>query len=405
MSRVDDSIGARVGALRRRRGLTQEQLAERAEVDVSTVRKLEQGARDGARLSTLHNLARALDVRTSDLFGGGGAPAPITADAGTVDLIRLREVLTPVGEPEVSQGEEAPDLGRLRRSYEAIYARYERNEYEATAQAVPELITHARQGLANADGTQRGEAEQLLCYALHMAGSLLTQLRRFDLAYFPLREAVGLARDGGHLLTEASISTGLAWLLMEQGRLGDTAQVAVDTADRVEPRMSHATPEEINAWGRLLLFASGAAIRNNEPHEAADILRLTDTAAANLGDRRPRWSIGPFDRTIVARRQVENAVIAGDTRRALNVAEGIVNTDAPSSVNRNRYLLDVAHAHTAQRDYTEAVDVLRVIQHHAPEWLRHQGYARDIMARLLHSRARPVTDEMRELADLLAVDG
>lgn len=355
-------------------------------------------------MSTLHSLARALDVRTSDLFGGDGAPAPVGADAGTVDLIRLREVLTPIGEPDTPPGGGVSDLGRLRRSYEAVYARYERNDYDATAQAVPGLIAQVRQALAGADAADRGEAERQLCYALHLAGSLLTQLRRFDLAYFPLREAVDLARRGGHLLTEALISTGLAWLLLEQGRLGDTAKVAVDAADRVEPRMSQATPEEINAWGRLLLFASGAAIRNNEPREAGDILRLAATAAANLGHRRPGWSIGPFDRTIVARRRVENAVITGDTRRALNLAGGIVDTDPPSSVNRNRYLLDVAHAHTAQRDYIEAVDVLRGIQRNAPEWLRHQNYARDIMARLLHSRVRPVTDDMRELADFLAVD-
>lgn len=403
MSPVEGDLGERVGALRRRRGLTQEQLAEASGIDVSTVRKLEQGARQGARLGTLHALARALDTRTSDLLGSGRAPAPVTDESSAVDLLRLREVLTPVGEP--ADGGDVPDLAQLRRSYEISYRRYERNEYDATAQAVPGLITHARRGLAAAEETQRPEAERLLAYTLHLAGSLLTQLRQFDLAYLPLTEAVDLARQGGHLLTEASISTALAWLLMEQGRLDDTEQVAVATADRVEPRMSQATPEEINVWGRLVMFGSGAAIRNNEPGKAAELLRLADTGAANLSERPPRWAIGPFDRCTVARRHVENAVILGDSRRALQLARNLVDTDEPTSVNRLRYLLDVASAHTSQRNYTEAVDVLRGIYRDAPEWLAHQSYARHVMARLLHARARPVTDDMRELADFLAVHG
>ena len=43
-------IGESVGRYRRRAGFTQEQLAERAGVSVSVIRKLEQGGRDSASL-------------------------------------------------------------------------------------------------------------------------------------------------------------------------------------------------------------------------------------------------------------------------------------------------------------------------------------------------------------------
>jgi len=58
-------IGGRLARLRRRRGLTQEDLAARAEVSVELVRKLEQGRRRSVRLGTSHGLARALDVQTA----------------------------------------------------------------------------------------------------------------------------------------------------------------------------------------------------------------------------------------------------------------------------------------------------------------------------------------------------
>ncbi|MFB6436127.1 helix-turn-helix domain-containing protein [Streptomyces sp. NPDC056411] len=62
-------IGERIARLRTRRKLTQEGLAERAGLCVDLVRKLEQGVRQTARLSTLNALARALEVEPSALVG------------------------------------------------------------------------------------------------------------------------------------------------------------------------------------------------------------------------------------------------------------------------------------------------------------------------------------------------
>lgn len=391
------ALGDRLGDARRRRGFTQEQLAERSEVSVSTIRKLERGERDAARMVTVSALAGALGTPTSALLE---EPAPPKDEPSTIDLGPLRAALTPVGKAEVAASPD--DVAVLRRDYEDVYARYERNEFAATAAAVPGLIERTR-AIHEADRAEAGETGRLLAYVWHLAGSLLTQLRQYDLAFFPLREAVTLARRGGHTIAEASIATGLAWLLMEQGRLRDTKALAVATADRIEPRMSRATAEELNAWGRLLLFGSGAAIRNNEPQQAKEILRLADSAAATLGGRRPRWSIGPFDRVVVARRQVENAVVLGEYHRALHASRRVPDSDADTTANRNRFLLDVARAHAGRRNYIEAFDTLRVIRRGAPEWLREQQYARDVVTQLLTSRARPVTDDARELADLLGL--
>jgi transcriptional regulator with XRE-family HTH domain len=59
------SIGDQLGRLRTQRGLTQEQLAERAGVSVDVIRKLEQGSRATARIKTLVELAGAPSTRTS----------------------------------------------------------------------------------------------------------------------------------------------------------------------------------------------------------------------------------------------------------------------------------------------------------------------------------------------------
>ena len=55
------AIGARVREVRKRRGLTQGELARVSGVSVSLVTKLEQGWYGGMRLETVHKVAVALD--------------------------------------------------------------------------------------------------------------------------------------------------------------------------------------------------------------------------------------------------------------------------------------------------------------------------------------------------------
>lgn len=56
---MTDQLGAALRRLRTRSGLTQEQLAERSEVSVRTIRRLESGQAADHRVDTLHRLAIA----------------------------------------------------------------------------------------------------------------------------------------------------------------------------------------------------------------------------------------------------------------------------------------------------------------------------------------------------------
>jgi transcriptional regulator with XRE-family HTH domain len=68
-------IGRRIAALRHARGLTQEQLAERAQLSVDVIRRLEQGQRSTARFATLQAIAAALDTEVSIGFAERGLAA------------------------------------------------------------------------------------------------------------------------------------------------------------------------------------------------------------------------------------------------------------------------------------------------------------------------------------------
>jgi transcriptional regulator with XRE-family HTH domain len=63
------AFGKKIAELRSKKGLTQEQLAEKTSLAQRTIASIEQGRR-WARLTTLHKLAKGLGVSTDELFKG-----------------------------------------------------------------------------------------------------------------------------------------------------------------------------------------------------------------------------------------------------------------------------------------------------------------------------------------------
>jgi len=88
-------LGDRIARLRRKRGMTQEELAEQAGISVDVVRKLEQHRKDSVRLETLRKLADGLHTDSASLLGETAAAltarrsrpeiVPIDASLGEID--------------------------------------------------------------------------------------------------------------------------------------------------------------------------------------------------------------------------------------------------------------------------------------------------------------------------------
>jgi transcriptional regulator with XRE-family HTH domain len=101
---VDETIGYQLRRLRRRRGLTQEELADRANVSRDLVAKLEQGRRRTARITSLASFARALDVGLSALVQRDADDGDAAGFfGGTVVTIATPLRQTTVGRPLVAQ--------------------------------------------------------------------------------------------------------------------------------------------------------------------------------------------------------------------------------------------------------------------------------------------------------------
>ncbi|GAB3076154.1 helix-turn-helix domain-containing protein [Micromonospora schwarzwaldensis] len=404
------TIGDHLRKLRTESTLTQERLAEKAGVSVETIRKLEQNERTSARMSTLNKLATALGVPTTALMGSAAqAQAMREPNAEPLGLVAVRRALTPVSgldgrsvldEPEIGP----PTAADVRRSILAANTIYHANDYAAALTLIPGLLDEARTFVDIADGDERLAAHALASQAHQLAGRLLIQLRRVDLAHVALTAALDHARPSGDPTVGPAAVAAMCWLLLRQARFGEAEVLAVRTADQVEPKLSTASPADLAAWGFLLIKAASAAVRDARHDDARDMLDLAAAGAHRLGDRRyPDADLigNDYSTEGVHLMRVEAAVIAGRPDEALALARQVHRSPQVTPSSRQRHFLDVAWSHVQTGTYSDATGVLMDLRDRAPAWLRQQRYARDIVKSIAERRRRTMTKELAELASLV----
>ncbi|MFF9898513.1 helix-turn-helix domain-containing protein [Streptomyces longispororuber] len=379
-------VGARLRDLRKRRGLSQRELAIASGVSLSTISKLEQGASTGdVRLETVHRLAVALRVTTTSLLRRDPASPGLAAEA----WLPLQQALeSPPAQPD-EDAHVQPVMDGLHAAREAFF---DKRLTDFVALAVPLL--------RDADALDDdAEARALRSHLLQIAGSVLTQVHAYESAEAALSRALDSSPDR---LRAASIVTTWVWTLIRQGRFDDARTMAIRWADDLEPRMSRATPEELAAWGWMLLQIAASSLRDSRRGEAADALRLAHAAAVLTGRELPPGNerLATWGPLTVAYKTAERDIILDRPDAVLRTANRLSASAAGSGTEHHRHRLDVARAHVKMRQYSEAVDVLQEVHGAAPEWLAQQRYARDILDDIV-DRRRTLTPEMRELAGAL----
>ncbi|MFF7938742.1 helix-turn-helix domain-containing protein [Nocardia gamkensis] len=381
-------LGERLRSVRKRSGLTQRELADSSGVSLSLIRKIEQGERDDTRMQTLRRLAVAMSCPLSALLG----PDPRLPENGNGELWHpARQALVTTAGP---QSIDPPTERSMYESLAAAVKLYHDNEYEQLARVLPQLIADGR------------EAPPLIrSRILQLVGSVMVQTRQLQPARTALEQSLRDAEATGSVLDAASAVITLCWLLLVERRFEQVRTLAVSWADRIEPRLSVATTRELSTWGWLLLRGSAAAIRDNRPDEADDMIRLANAAAVAVkrdsGSYHQYWTT--FGPATVAMKRVENAIVDDRPDLALRLAGDVPPGLGPTSDNRNRHLLDVAAAHIELRDYDTAFDVLTQLSREARPWLIEQRFAKDLLGRIVAKR-RTLTPEMRELADLIRLE-
>ncbi|MDK1476154.1 helix-turn-helix domain-containing protein [Streptomyces sp. 549] len=403
MHEEQTSIGDRIARLRNRRDLTQERLAEAAGLCVDVVRKLEQGRRQTARLSTINRLARALDVEPSVLIG-----QPITfeahRDGDNPSVLALRQAVSPVSDllGEDNDPEEPPSIGALKAALRSTADVRRRGEMHAIGLMLPQLIRDARAAARAHTGAEQAAAYAVLAEAYQVAATTLTALSKEDAAFTAMERAMTAAHhsDDPHLVT-VGISS-LAWIFTKQGRLEDAERIALKRAEAIEPGFR--SPElDLSLWGILLLRAATAAVRQGRHDTVTELLNMATAAGARIG--RDRLDYGtPFGPTNAGVAKVNFLVEMEQGAQALSAARQVPEVGKLPPTWRARFHVDRALAYSDLGKDDLATRALLTAESDAPEWMRYHGTARRVVAEL-RSRERRRTSTVTELADRLHLDG
>lgn len=381
------NIGQAIATLRRRRRISQRQLAAHAGISVSLIQKLESGERSTARLDSLTALANALDVSVGDLTG---KPRGLAVDANDSEILKLRSAIltgrTPAApDPDLDPAAHLPRLWHL----------YWHGRYAQLARDLPDLIAAARAGAAD---TGRAPAYTTLADILQLTGSLLAHLSHEDLALLALHGAAGAATAAGDELGHCAVQAVRAWVMSRLGLWSESERLAVTTADQMStPNPSR--PDQVAVWGELLRYATVALSRGGRHREAAEVLDRMRPAAATVPAGAGRAGM-PFGPTVVAMRDVGLAAAAGRPRRALTLAAQIPNPhlwQVPPAMH-TRYLVTVAQVQTQAWLSTDAVRTLCRAEQVSPGAFAHQTLARAVIGELLPRRRRQRLPGLADLA-------
>jgi transcriptional regulator with XRE-family HTH domain len=391
----DGALGDRLRRKRRENSLTQEELASLSGVSQVMIAKIEQGRRQ-PRLTILAQLATALDIPLSELVDN--RPRLDGRREGASVLAIRDALLSPALLPGIDQasggggggGGEPTPLPQLRAAVVQAARMYWAGEFAQLATILPALLGEARL-TAQAAGPP---AHSLLAQSYDLAAALMVHMGKEDLAALGAERAITAAVASEDELLHAILQGTYAWVLLHQGRLAESEQLAATVADSIEPSFT-APAARIAIWGTLLMTALAPAAAAGR--DFGGYISLASAAAQRLGSPTKTYlGQSPFSRASVAMQACHAYAVNREPAKALTAARTLSPGDL-SGISYGRHLLDVAQAHTDAQHPKAATAVLTEARALAPVWFRHQGIARSLVTDLCEQQKR-LSPPLRELA-------
>lgn len=389
----DMGVGARVAEERKLAGLTQQQLARRANVSTSLVRKVEQGTVP-ASPAFVSAVARALGVGTTELFGQPYAPDNRAEHRlhATVPPLR-RELAAYCVQPD----EDVP--ARPLTDLAAAVARASEHRHSVNLDALgaelPGLLAELRLATWTLEGRDREAAFGLLAEAYYAAGQAVYNLGYVDLASLTvdryewaaaqsgdeLAVLVGHYRRAGEMINTTDWPSAL--LMLDRGR------------HRIEDDLGQADAPTLAVWGNLHLKSALAAARGGDRDTADAHLAEARETANRIGVDRDdyRLCFGPTNVNIWS---VGIAVEMMDGTEAVKRATTFT---LPGSAPRERvghHWIDLARGYLLHGDHDRAIGTLMRAKQTAPQQTRYHPMVHETIRTL--ARAKRRSDPVARLA-------
>ncbi|WP_345493686.1 helix-turn-helix transcriptional regulator [Nocardia callitridis] len=395
-----ESVAARVAQARKLAGLTQWQLAERANVSIGLVRSVEQ-RRVSATPAFLGAVSKVLRVSVADLYGQPFAPAAGQDREVHSAVAALRTELAAYDIDNADVLEVRPldqiavEVGRVCRYRRAA-------SFHKLGDVLPALLGEVRAAVHRLDGPDRDRALVMLCELYYSAHSLAHKLGYTDLAALAIDRLSWAATESDDRLWTATAQFQRAALLTSGGDWTAALNFLDRCRSSIEPRLGAGQRADLIAWGGLHLQSGLAASRSGKRDLADSHLAEARETALRVGDDAdPILSFGP---TNVGIWSVALAVEGMDSGGALTRAQHLViPADAPRERAGHHYI-DLARAYLLHGDRRRAEHALLTAKDVAPSQTRYNPMVHETVRALARAEARSV-DTVHGLAVWCGIAG
>ncbi|MFC9963970.1 helix-turn-helix domain-containing protein [Nocardia ignorata] len=382
-------VGQAVRAVRARRGISQQVLADRIGVSRGAIAKYENGERPVDSRRTLYALAQALGVTVGDLTGheqdrlDPSAAGFHTAVPDIETALWTAGNTTPTARPRT--------LGELAAAAEHAARLRIACDYAALGPMLAPLLTDCYRHVRDSTGADAARAWDILATIAHTTSAALKARGYPALAWTAAQEAERAAENLDSTAALAATAFARSQVLLSRpGSLPSALDYAERTAEQIAPRVR--TLGEVETYGMLHLQASlvTAALGGDPgPHldEAAEqAARLAEAAPGTSILRNPTF--GPANVTLW---RMSAAMERREPGRVLDLAPRLTPEQLPAEGRRAQYFVEIGRAHAQQRDYRASLHALLRAEHAAPQHVRNMTHVRELVGHMMRSARRDLT--------------
>lgn len=395
------TLGQRVAELRRRRGLSQKDLAVEVSRSESWVSQVERDVLPVERVSVLQTLADALGASVRELRPDAGVVRDRAETSVPDELAQLRLAMT--GHPALhtllgTAGDERRDMAELETAVDEAWQLTHSSQFRALAVLLAPLLVGLESAARTAHGRRRTQVAQLLTRAYQAASAAFARQEEADASWLAADRATRWAEHAGDPLAAVAGGFRMGHAFLTLRRLDQAEHVAIDAISALGPLADDpdSAPEYLSLYGAMHLLLAVVNAREGDRAGTRKAIARAREVAARIGDNRNDYNT-EFGPTNVELHAVSTAVDLGDAGEALDLAKAI-DASVLSPERQSRLFIDLARAHVQRRHIGEAVFAMLDAERHAPEQVQTHVLAREVVGDLLSLAGRRATPDLLDLA-------
>ncbi|MFB7715807.1 helix-turn-helix domain-containing protein [Nocardia sp. NPDC056100] len=399
-------IGQRVRLYRERGGMARPVLADHIGRSSEWLKALENGRiQRTPSLDLLLRIARVLDLDDLAALTGDEHAVPVSVFAGERHSA-LSDVQAALTDYRIAPSNRSVSNDHLaERLRKAWRIRHSSPDHRSQLGALlPGLIRDA-QTAARTAGNRRAARRTL-------AG--VYQLADFYVAYQPAPELVWMVADRavneGYEADDPYVIACSAWAMVQalrdSGRWEEAIALARNAIDQISSYLDYEnTPDDWHGIAGALEFEIAYVHgRRGRSGDAWRGLEQADRIARRLGPTY-RHVQTSFSQPVMAAHATTLGVELRQPGEALRAARSIDADNIVSVPRRGRHLIEVARAHMQRDEKTAALTMLAKSEQTAPETIRYNGFARDMLLDLSRKPPTGMRADVRELSQRVGIRG